>query len=259
MRPSLRNIIIIVLLVAIVVTFHIVRRNSTMRGVEVNVKTPSKSVLLDENDIDSLLLAEFPSLKQTDIKDVDRKAIAKKLKENPYVLDAAVRMTTGGKLVVDIEQRVPVVRMFYQNNEFYISRQGTCMPLAPRHYCHLLVGSTAQEEPLLKRPSRLDLADTSNHRQPTSLMKIWKLASFLSDNPKYGAIFDQVYVGDKGDLFLVPKLGELTVNVGDTSILDTKFRNLWSFFDQGISQVGWDTYSAISLKYKGQVVGTKKK
>lgn len=258
MRPSLRNIIIIVLLIAIVVTFHIVRRHSTMRGLEVNIKTSNKAVLLDESDIDSLILADFPSLRQTDIKDVDRKAIEKKLKDNPYILNADTRMTTGGKLVVDVEQRTPVVRMFYQNNEFYISRQGTCMPLAPKHYCHLLVGSTAHEEPLLKRPSRMNLSDTANHHQPASLMKIWKLASFLSDNPKYGVIFDQVYVGDKGDLFLVPKLGELTINVGDTSQLDTKFRNLWSFFNQGVSQVGWDTYSSISLKYKGQVVGTKK-
>lgn len=89
-------------------------------------------------------------------------------------------------------------------------------------------------------------------------MKIWKLASFLHDNPKYGDVFDQVYVGEKGDLYLVPKLGTTTINIGDTTLLEQKFRNLWSFFDQGISQVGWDTYSSINLKYRGQVVCTKK-
>lgn len=258
MRPSVRNIIILVLLTAIVVSFHIVRRNSTMRGLEVTVRTRNNALLLDEHDADSLIVAAFPHLRSTDIKAVDRKAIVKSLLQNPYVKDASARMTTGGKLIVDIEQQIPVVRLFYQGNEFYISRQGSFMPLSTKHYCHLPVGSTSQEEPLLKKPTQLNLADTSNHRQPASPLKIWKVASFLSDNPKYGAIFDQIFVGDKGDIYLVPKLGQLTINIGDTSKLDQKFQNLWSFFDQGVSQVGWDTYSAISLKYNGQVVGTKK-
>ena len=258
MKPTLRNTIIVVLVAAIVATFHIVRRNSTMRGMECSVATDSRNVLLTPHDVDSLILSSFPQMLKTDIKDIDRKAVVNSLLKHPYVAEAKAHVTTGGKLIVDIRQHQPVVRMFYQGNEYYISRQGTCMPLSAKHYCHLLVGSTSQEEPLLAHPTRMNLADTSNHHQPSSPLKIWKLASFLYDNTKYGAIFDQVYVGDKGDLFLVPKLGELTINVGDTSQLDKKFNNLWSFFDQGISQVGWDTYSSISLKFKGQVVGTKK-
>lgn len=258
MHPSLKHIIIIVLLVAIVFTFHIVRRNATMRGLECSVVSDRSYCLLSSQDVDSLILMSQPNLLKTDIKDVDKKAIVKMLESHPYVLSADAHMTTGGKLIVSVQQRTPVVRMFYQDNEFYISRQGTCMPLSTKHYCHILVGNTLSEEPLLAHPTKLNLADTSNHKQPVSPMKIWKLASFLYDNPKYGEVFDQVYVGEKGDLFLIPKLGETTINVGDTSMLQQKFRNLWSFFDQGISQVGWDTYSAISLKYKGQVVCTKK-
>ena len=258
MRPSLKHIIIIVLLAAIVLTFHIVRRNATMRGLECTVVCDGSSRLLSSQDVDSLIRMYKPDLLKTDIKDVDRKAVVQILESHPYILSAEARMTTGGKLIVTVRQRVPVVRMFYQGNEFYISRQGTCMPLSAKHYCHILVGNTMLEESLLAHPSKLNLADTSNHKQPVSPMKIWKLASFLYDNPKYGEVFDQIYVGEKGDLFLVPKLGETTVNVGDTNMLSQKFHNLWSFFDQGISQVGWDTYSAISLKYRGQVVCTKK-
>ena len=258
MRPSLKHIIIIVLLAAIVITFHIVRRNATMRGLECTVTPDRSSCLLSSHDVDSLILMNHPNLLKTDIKKVDKKAIVNTLEAHPYILHADARMTTGGKLVVNVQQHIPVVRMFYQGNEFYISREGTCMPLSSKRYCHLLVGSTMSEEPLLAQPTKLNLADTSNHRQPQSPLKIWKLASFLYDNPKYGDVFDQVYVGDKGDLFLVPKLGSITVNIGDTTMLQRKFTNLWAFFDQGISQVGWDTYSAISLKYKGQVVCTKK-
>lgn len=258
MRPTLRNIIIVVLIAAIVVTFHIVRRNATMRGLECSVSTDGAATLLSPNDVDSLILSGFPNLLTTDIKDLDKKAVVHYLQQHPYVDEAIAHITTGGKMTVQVRQHKPVVRMFYQGNEFYISRKGTCLPLSEKHYCHLLVGNSQGKEPRLLHPTALNLSDTANHHQPLSLMKIWALASFLHDNPKYGNIFDQVFIDSTGDLILVPKLGDLTVNIGDTSLLVQKFNNLWSFFDQGISRVGWDTYSSISLKYRGQVVCTKR-
>ncbi len=237
MSSKIRNILIAFLLVAIVVTFHIVRRNATVRGLETVVIADDRSVLLTSDEVDSILIAQFPTLLKSDIKDIDCEDIEAFLDQHPYVLQSEAKMTMGGVLTVTVWQRKPVVRAFYRDKEFYISRQKTVMPLSDNHYCHIIVGS----------------GDADKY-----LDKIWKLSSFLSDNPKYGDVFDQVYVNNKGDLYLVPKLGRLTIEVGDTTQLDTKFRNLWTFFDQGVNQVGWDTYKAISLKYRGQVVCTKR-
>ncbi len=47
----------------------------------------------------------------------------------------------------------------------------------------------------------------------------------------------------------------------DTIALDdyeTKLQNLKLFYDQAIPIVGWEKYSVISLKYKNQIVCTKK-
>ena len=263
MNPKIRNIIIIVLLVAIVVTFHIVRRNATMRGIECEVvhdgaPVPERVTLFTSGDVDSIIRTKYPYLLATDIKDVDKQGIRKMLEKHPYVLEASVRMSTGGKLLVEVEQRIPVVRMFYQDNEFYLSRQGTAMPLSENRYCHVLVGSTLMEEPKVKRPLSIDLTDTAVHHQPVSPLKIWTLASFLYDNPQYGDLFDQVVVDDKGDLCLVPKLGDFTVVVGDTTRLEQKFQNMQAFLEQGVKQVGWDTYSSICLKYRDQVVCTRR-
>ena len=258
MKPTVKHIIIIALLTAIVVTFHIVRRNSTMRGIESHIAEDGIG-LLSPADIDSLIVLSHPHIRQTDIKDIDRKAIAETLKQHPYVADATARLSTGGKLLVDVTPNTPVVRMFYQGNEFYISQKGTCMPLCAKKFCNILIGNVNLSEPLLANTSALNLADTANHNQPSSLLKIWKTACFLNDNPKYGDIFDQVSIAANGDICLIPKLGELTVILGDTTQMNTKFENLWAFLDQGISLVGWDTYSVINLKYRNQVVCTKKK
>ena len=79
MKPFVRNIIIAVLLTAIVVTFHIVRRNSTMRGIEISISDGCKNNLLDDGEIENLILGHYPGLEQTDIKEVDTKGIVELL------------------------------------------------------------------------------------------------------------------------------------------------------------------------------------
>lgn len=239
---KLRNIIIVVLLAVVVLTFHIVRRNSVMRGIESEVRPAEVVRLLTPSEVDSLILQAAPTLRSTRIKDIDKKAIAASLLKCPYIDKVDVGLTTGGKLTATVWQHVPVMRVFLNDDEFYLSRKGTVMPLAPAHYCHLLVGSV----------------DPQQTDEVRSLASLWAVASFLHDNPKYGDIFDQAHVSAGGDIVLVPKLGDFSVIVGDTACLKEKFENLWAFLDQGISQTGWDIYSTVNLKYRGQVVATKR-
>ncbi|MCR5193079.1 MAG: hypothetical protein K6D59_07215 [Bacteroidales bacterium] len=259
MKRPVRNILIAVLVIAIVITFHTVRRNSIMRGLETIIVGNQKECLLSVADVDSLIMEAYPTLKEEDIKNVDCDGVEKMLEAHPYIEEASVGMTTGGKMKTEVTPAIPVVRLFYQGNEYYLSYNGRCLPLAARHYRHIIVGNVESEEPQLHNITALNLADTSNHKQPESLMKIWKMATFLHDNSQYDDVFDQICIDESGDICIVPKLGDMTVVVGDTNDLDKKFENLWTFFEQGISQTGWDTYSVINLKYRDQVVCTKRK
>jgi cell division protein FtsQ len=58
---------------------------------------------------------------------------------------------------------------------------------------------------------------------------------------------------------------ELTPTVGSQQIILGKIENykenlekLRLFYEKGLSKVGWNNYSVINLKYKNQVVCTKK-
>ena len=78
-------------------------------------------------------------------------------------------------------------------------------------------------------------------------------------HPDLSPLFDQIYRDAKGDLYLTPKLGNHLVQVGNVERLDDKFHNLIAFYTRGLPQVGWDKYSQVSVKYRGQVVCTKRK
>ena len=71
-------------------------------------------------------------------------------------------------------------------------------------------------------------------------------------------LFDQIYCSEKGDFYLTPKLGSHVVQIGKPTDLDKKFRNLLALYSQGMPLVGWDAYSQVSVKYRKQVVCTRR-
>jgi len=57
---------------------------------------------------------------------------------------------------------------------------------------------------------------------------------------------------------LIPKVGNHLIIFGDTSQMSQKFENLILFYRKGLTKVGWDKYNIINLKFKNQVVCSKK-
>ena len=254
MKKTIGVISVFILLLVGVVAMHIVRLHSIVKGVEVTIDPNGGCLLLSESDVDSLVRSAVPGLDNLKIGDVDRASVEEAVMECPYVKNVAVKVSNGGRMIVAVTQHRPVVRMFFQDNEFYLSHDGGYMPLTRHHYCHILVGSSEYNEPVLHHPEYISLADTASHTRALGIEYVWHVARYLDDHPAYGEVFDQINVDAKGDVVLIPKLGNMSVVLGDTSLLDEKFENLWSFFDQGVKQVGWNAYSSVSVKYKGQVV-----
>lgn len=57
---------------------------------------------------------------------------------------------------------------------------------------------------------------------------------------------------------LIPRVGRFRIVLGSLDDFEEKLNKLRLFYDQAIPKVGWDKYSVIDLKYKNQIVCTKK-
>ena len=69
---------------------------------------------------------------------------------------------------------------------------------------------------------------------------------------------EQIYVNQNNDVELIPRVGEQVIMLGSFENFEEKLANLKLFYDQAVPKVGWDKYSIINLKYKDQIVCTKK-
>lgn len=55
-------------------------------------------------------------------------------------------------------------------------------------------------------------------------------------------------------LAVIPRSADFTIDLGMAENLEQKFVTLKRFYDKGLSRIGWDNYSRVSLRYDGQVV-----
>ncbi|MCC7233328.1 MAG: cell division protein FtsQ, partial [Bacteroidia bacterium] len=92
----------------------------------------------------------------------------------------------------------------------------------------------------------------------TRLERVFRVADFLQNHPFWEAQIEQIYVNEKGELELIPRVGSHSVLIGEGKDLEKKFENLFLFYKEGLNKTGWNQYSIINLKYENQVVCTKK-
>jgi len=249
MKRSTKIILILssaVVLAVLVVVANVARSRSQVRGIEVAVRCGDTPRLVSDQTVVDTVLRRMPNLLHLSVKNVDCKRVAFAARRVPFLTNVSASVSVGGKVVVRAEQRRPVARLYYGTREFYIDRDGALFPPSALGFCDVLVAGGSFTEPL-----RLD----SLNAQATA---IWHLACFLDEEKEYRDLIDQIFIERDGDMMMVPKVGDHIIELGTVDDLDKKFSNLLSFYRKGMPRAGWDTYSKISLKFKGQVVCTKK-
>jgi cell division protein FtsQ len=203
--------------------------------------------VLNKEDSGSLMLNKF---NVTELED--------KLSNNHSIKDAQVYKTIDGELVINVKQRRPIVRIFSKNESYYIDEKGSLMPLSNKYTARLLVVNGELNEPFAKRYSfnYENLNDSLSSK--TLLDDIYKISNYIDNSEFWKAQIEQIHVDKVSGMSLIPKVGNHKIVFGGVENLEGKFEKLMIFYKKGLSKTGWNEYSEINLKYKNQVVCTKR-
>ncbi|MDR1780221.1 MAG: cell division protein FtsQ/DivIB [Tannerella sp.] len=186
------------------------------------------------------------SLKNSQLYPVDRfadnintDAIEKHLLQNKMVASADVYKTVSGAVKIIITQKTPVLRVFGNDGSYYIDVNGEVLPADVRFATYLPVATGNIEKSLAKS-------------------ELYKFALFLQKNAYWNEQIEQIYVHPNKEVELVPRVGNHRIILGDFSRFEEKMDNLRRFYEQAIPKIGWEKYDVINLKYRNQIVCTKK-
>lgn len=225
----------------------------------VNVTDSARSGFISDKDILNLLQRKGIHLIGKNFNDIDLSAIENILNNYPPIEEAAVYKTLRGKVVIDISQRTPVLRIIDANNRsYYIDDKGYIMKLSGNYTSRVIIAN-GHIRAAIPEQSKISVLEVEKNRGNKYLLAdLYKLARYIADDDFWNAQVQQIYVNSSGDFELIPRVGAQVILFGDYSDCEAKFTNLMSLYKNGLPAVGWNKYETINLKYKGQIVCTKR-
>ena len=171
-------------------------------------------------------------------------------------------MGINGLVKVDVKQRNPIIRVINADGDsYYIDDEGKLMPLSDKYTMKVLVANGNIMEPYSRRYmySMEDMGKDTLLNKTSMLDELYAVAKYIDTSSFWKAQVQQVYINSERDMEIVPLAGDQKIIFGDTTCMEEKFKKLLTFYQQGLNTTGWwDKYAVINLKFKNQIVCTKK-
>lgn len=222
--------------------------------VQVNIFRHTNEGFLSRNLILNTI-DNIDSISNLTVYDINTRSIEKKLSLNPYVENTDSYITLDGKLLINIEEKAPVIRIYNkQGTSIYIDGNGDFIPVSNNYTPRVLIANGYIKNDVTSLAINIydTIYDNSLYRE------IFRLTQLILNNKLLSSQISQIYVNSKGEYDLIPELGDHVINFGDITKAERKLKNLEAYYRKNMVTENWDNYSTINLIYKDQIVCTKK-
>jgi cell division protein FtsQ len=260
MLKRIRYIIIWTLVIAYVIVafgFMAEKQNALVcNHVEVYLTDSLKNRFIEKETILNLLERRGIKLIGRNFNGINLEKVESIINDYPSIQKAEAYKTANGSIVIELKQRNPIIRIIDKRNiTFYIDENGYIMRTSGNYTSHVIIanGNIHVNFPVTNATNVKKL-----QKQFKIFTDLYNLSLYIAKNKFWNAQIQQIYVNAQGDIELIPQVGSHVVVFGDYSDCETKFSNLMSLYKNGLPTKGWNTYETINLKYKGQVICTKR-
>lgn len=231
-------------------------------AVDVRVEQDGENFFVNAEDVKNTLLNNGDTLIGKPAAKISVYAIEHQLNSHSAISNAEVSLGINGALHINVKQRRPIARVFTASGEsYYIDEEGLLMPLSDKFTSNVPVFTGLISEPYasMYKYNINDIIKSVELKNKTILDEIFVLAQFIVADPFWNAQIPQIAVVEGGEFTLIPRVGEHKILLGPIDDFEEKFNKLKTFYKEGLNYTGgWNAYSIINLKFKNQIVCTKK-
>jgi cell division protein FtsQ len=229
------------------------------KGLKIRIADNTGNYFIEPRDVAETLSSRGRKVKGLPMHDINISLLEKIVYTIPFVEKAEVYSTIDGYVNIDVWQRDPVIRIINHDNEhFYIDNKGEFMPVSSKFSRPVVVASGFIFDNFAQKSLQYAVPFTQDTLRKPVLVQLNEIALFLRKNDFWDAQVEQIYVNDKSEMELIPRIGDHRILLGSTENLEEKMNNLFIFYSEGLNKAGWEKYSLINLKYANQVVCTKR-
>ena len=257
----LRNIVLwSVFFIFVIVTIIIVsnkRNKISYQNIQIEIDS-SQSKFVNSADIIKIIDKIGLKINNQAIDSINTALLESEIEKHPSIKNAEVYFTFTGNLIIEIEQRNPVIRIINQPNvDIYIDENGKIMPTSRNYTAHVLVVTGEIEKAEIEKYRK---ANKENNKNLDTCMigKILKLSRYINEHEFWKSQIEHIRIEKNMDFVLIPRVGAHEILFGEIENIETKFNNLWNFYSKALKVEGWGKYKRINLKFENQIVCTKK-
>lgn len=219
------------------------QKKSFLNDFIIKIKADETYLFLENNSIEEWLFHEDnDSVLKTPIGDLDLKKIENRALLNPWIEKAEVYIDQKNVLHIDIEQKIPMARIFDRTGQsYYLDTQMQLLPLVlGKNYPTIVFTDVPLSQSEIKNKEMFS--------------QILYLGEYINKHPFWSSQITQIQINKQNEFELIPLIGNQKIHFGDTSKMEEKFFNLQLFYKEVLNKIGWDNYEEIDLRFEGQIV-----
>lgn len=230
------TIAVVLALVVSWVYFGTTAKSEVCNQTDIRIYSDEELFFVTENRIQELLMdANRMSPVGRPMNELNLKAMEARIRRHPMVRNANVYLHLNGRLVVQVWQKEPILRIQKSDGYgFYLDSEGHEFPLS-RNYT-----------------ARVPIAN--GNIDSVMVRKLYTLAGFVHENSFWKANTEQIFVDAERNMVLIPKLGRAKLIIGDVDRIKEKLNDLSLLYLNGLPAMGWEQYERIDVKFKDLII-----
>ncbi len=229
-------------------------------AININITDSTTTEFIYKEDINAILSKNNHNILGHPVNDIDLKELEKLLISHRAIKNSELYITEKGKLNIEITQHKPVVRIINRKNKgYYIAEEGSIIPLSDNFSPFVIIVSGHIEEPynIRKINNIMDIDIGSLNKKEKVIYDIFQLVKYVNEDEFWNSQIIQIYVNDRYEFELIPRVGPHIIEFGDVNYFKEKFEKLETLYLEGLSKNGWNKYTTLNLKFKNQIVCIK--
>jgi cell division protein FtsQ len=193
--------------------------------------------------------------------EIELEHIESELEQIPGVEFAEVYKYNSGAVKVFIQQQMPIARIIYQDgvSGCYLDEKGRFIPLSDEYVAKVPVFNGNIYPLTLNIQSIQQITENDSLKWATVIDDLYFLATELNKDEFFKAQIVQVYVNNRFEFEMIPRVGNHRILFGGIDDMESKLYRLKTFYttDQ-LDPKELNLYDTINVKYANQVVATNK-
>lgn len=242
-KTIFKTVLCVVLLGYVAFAFAFVHEENAKRvcpGIDLRIigNTLPDSVL--RQGVNSQLAKYGKKLKGERLDSIDLKKLEDYLSKFSNFESVECSINPDSRLRITIVPIKAEVRVFTDKGKsFYINRYGKRIDADAEFYIDV---------PVLIAPEKYE----------SSIPAALSLIRFAGADPELSPLIASYKIDGPNDLLIIPRLQGHVINFGDSTRLDEKKAAIMAAYRSILPAKGWNTYDTISVKFKSQIVASRR-